>query len=931
MMADTPDFDSMTPEQIMEWMESLAKRQGATEGFTTAADMQVQEISAEDERLKDKKDYVPYGWKEEDWKAHLAKEEEQKKAKAAAQPAVPPPAPKPVVPVQPAAPPPPPPPAPVAAAPAPAADATPDFDKMSPDEIMKWMESLAKRQGATEGFTTAADMQVQDISADDERLKDKKDYVPYGWKEEDWKVHLAKEEEQKKAKAAAQAAAPIPPPAPKPVAPPPPPAPLPPPPVAAAPSSLDDFFSSLTANELPGLAEDEDDETVPTAASDNPMDWLAGLAGETDNSLQNFQPAELDDPLKALESLASGSDDLSDMNWLAALAGDTADSTDALANLSRLAAPEDPFEALSRLGSAATPPTTGPEPGADTIEWLESLARDQGADPAELTTNASLKVPPPSNFMPDGPGYDPYSFEAGGDFAAEAPLPVPAPDFSLFDADDEDLDMDNPEDWLDALAAGAGDTTPTKTMPPVQEAAVVDDVMARLNQAKEVSPEEIEGMFDALFKKAETFAHLDSQPAELVEPEIDEDDSSPISAEIPDWLQEQMVVAPPDVPGVGAQAAADIGAILEAPEPDNLPDWLQTPDDVAMPDFAVNNLIAEDEEMPADLLPDWLQTEDEETADMSNIFVDDEPTLPEQVKPVLELDTSDSLVLALKQEVENESELIAWYENQLQKATGVVAAPDVEELLEQAAPPEPVISVAGSALQAADLPLETELAAGEPENVPDWLLGEAAATVTITGDEGMPDWLLEATNEAEAVSVEPDMPDWLREQVGDTAEDDVDVPDWLQSAGTDVNMDEIPDWLLQTMTDEQNAVSADGVDFEPEPITMPAVVAPIQPPSRAISPAPIQPIAASINVQQTLQAARSKVSGKDIDGALLEYEAIVRANTSLDAVVSDLGKLVEDAAFKKNPAVYRVLGDSLMRRGNLQQALETYRRALNLL
>ncbi|MBE2267749.1 MAG: hypothetical protein IAE80_05920, partial [Anaerolinea sp.] len=43
-MDNMPDFDKMTPEEINTWLESLAKRQGATEGFTTAADMQVAEI-----------------------------------------------------------------------------------------------------------------------------------------------------------------------------------------------------------------------------------------------------------------------------------------------------------------------------------------------------------------------------------------------------------------------------------------------------------------------------------------------------------------------------------------------------------------------------------------------------------------------------------------------------------------------------------------------------------------------------------------------------------------------------------------------------------------------------------------------------------------------------------------------------------------------
>ena len=44
-MADNaPNFDAMTPEEIMAWMETLAKRQGAdTDTLTTKADLDIAE------------------------------------------------------------------------------------------------------------------------------------------------------------------------------------------------------------------------------------------------------------------------------------------------------------------------------------------------------------------------------------------------------------------------------------------------------------------------------------------------------------------------------------------------------------------------------------------------------------------------------------------------------------------------------------------------------------------------------------------------------------------------------------------------------------------------------------------------------------------------------------------------------------------------
>jgi hypothetical protein len=80
-----PDFDNMTQEQINEWMESLARRQGATEGFTTAASMAIPEIdpaSVDQSLLQDT--YVPFGWSREDWNAYLKKEEAEKQRRAAA-------------------------------------------------------------------------------------------------------------------------------------------------------------------------------------------------------------------------------------------------------------------------------------------------------------------------------------------------------------------------------------------------------------------------------------------------------------------------------------------------------------------------------------------------------------------------------------------------------------------------------------------------------------------------------------------------------------------------------------------------------------------------------------------------------------------------------------------------------------------------------
>ncbi len=77
--------------------------------------------------------------------------------------------------------------------------------------------------------------------------------------------------------------------------------------------------------------------------------------------------------------------------------------------------------------------------------------------------------------------------------------------------------------------------------------------------------------------------------------------------------------------------------------------------------------------------------------------------------------------------------------------------------------------------------------------------------------------------------------------------------------------------------------------------------------------------------------ARAKIAAGKLEEALGDYETLLRANIGLDLVVSDMQWLIKQAQHQDNPAVHCVLGDALMRQGQLQQALDVYRHALKLL
>ncbi len=106
---------------------------------------------------------------------------------------------------------------------------------------------------------------------------------------------------------------------------------------------------------------------------------------------------------------------------------------------------------------------------------------------------------------------------------------------------------------------------------------------------------------------------------------------------------------------------------------------------------------------------------------------------------------------------------------------------------------------------------------------------------------------------------------------------------------------------------------------------------PAAPPSPSLEPvaAPSKPpppgLAAAIN------SARGKVEANDLRAALADYETLLRTNAGLEWVVRDMRGLIARPQYQRHPSVHRVLGDALMRQGQLDAALAVYRQALSLL
>ena len=897
---NTPDFDSMSPEELMAWMETLAERQGAVEGFTTDERVDIAEVDP-DSVDDTGPGYIPYGMTEDEWAEKQAQEEAEKAARLAAKQDAP--APAPAEPVAETAPEP----EPVveaAAASAPAGDDdAPDFDSMSPEEMMAWMETLAERQGAVEGFTT--DERVDIAEVDPDSVDDTgPGYIPYGMTEDEWAEKQAQEEAEKAARLAARQDTPAPAPA-EPVA---EAAPEPEPtpdlePIAELPDfdQIAEEQAPQDVFELPelDLGVDLDASTQLADAADAGMDWLESLSAEQGGDAQldlsglggDLDISALDaEPAIEMAADADEEDAVDPVAWLDNLAQDDSGAFDL---------PTDDVVSDDAAPVAATGPSADDD--VDPIQWLESLAERQGADPEEFITPAGLDIPE-ATADADAQTYTDYAVEQE-DVPAEAA--EAAPDLSFVDAlDAPSADADDPAAWLDQLASSQKGEAPRfelveedevpqesdesiAVMPEAEATGEADDIMSRLNSAQDVTAEEMKGWMDNLLEKG---AQRTDVPDYVETDDIDEDQE--LEASIPEWLIEQ-VGPPPDLDGDAEEEAA---VESDEPPPEEL---LAALDDVA--------------EVSEETLPDWLQEDAETSAesDLENLFVEaDAPATPPAAASVgdsAEIDTSDPWVEA--------------FELERQEGAGGVEAPAPAPTA--AAPPVP-----DDVLEVATFEPDASLAAGEPEALPDWLEApvEVDAGEMMTAD--MPAFTEDITVADSEQTTE--IPAWLQEHVEDGQTVEVpateDMPTWLQDADFDPT-DTIPEWLIETVaTDEAPAFTPPPPAPTKQPTTTPAVPAT---PASPVSPAPAPVL--DIDVDATLQSARSQIEGGDLEAGLRDYELVIQANAQLDDVALEVERLSKDPNHKNSAAVHRVLGDALMRQGKLQDALNTYRRALNLL
>jgi hypothetical protein len=261
--------------------------------------------------------------------------------------------------------------------------------------------------------------------------------------------------------------------------------------------------------------------------------------------------------------------------------------------------------------------------------------------------------------------------------------------------------------------------------------------------------------------------------------------------------------------------------------------------------------------------------------------------------------------------------------------------------------------------QTSEIPGETGAAQTEEMDMPNWLKGMDQNVPAIDGQEDfstMPDWLKPMESklgESTPINSEketklPEMPNLggLQEEkprFDDGAMGERDLSDWLQSLDdvppgipATTAIDTMPRWMKGEMEAPPKAEPTAPSDWRPieEPnAPVPEIKTTAGAPQADQTPQsqPVQernPME-SAGANHGLSQAQGSLNNGDLSGALDQYNHFIKTGTYLDETIHDLRQAVY--RYPIEVSLWQALGDAYMRANRLQEALDAFNKAEELL
>jgi len=530
----------------------------------------------------------------------------------------------------------------------------------------------------------------------------------------------------------------------------------------------------------------------------------------------------------------------------------------------------------------------------DAIAWLESLAAKHGAKPEELVTDPDAR-------KDTAPDWVQKSAETTG---ATQPQSISAE--SETEAVEEPLE--STLDWVEP----ASEDVET----PVSE---LEDTQPHKPVARAETDETglwLQGLDDEE-------GGIASEPEATLESEVPTTDEE----DVPDWLRELEAERP--------KMEADVPSEEEAQD---VPDWLLGVDSeastVESTTISMEEVVEEEEilasEQAEQEIPDWLvETEVDQTAEEQLPSTSTSAETGYENASKIDINSASLEVLANLPGIGDQlaRDIIAHREaygafssiDDLSNVGGIGQSTidDLRGLVEFHSD-EPDITDWLRSVEEEDTSAEvaeTPAKETDSDDLPDWLAGldeESAQPETSTSqDEDLPEWL-RGVDEQEPAHAEPTTPsDW--QPVGEEAVTDEAAPE-------------------ETIEPEPVKEEPQGEAAPPEPVSEPE---PTEPPERERYVEPVTRSRSgmtgmlSSSQDPVLTEAQLELTQGNVHAALQSYGKLIKKGKMLDEIIFDLREALY--RYPVDVSLMQALGDAYMRANRLQDALDAYTKAEELL
>ena len=685
---------------------------------------------------------------------------------------------------------------------------------------------------------------------------------------------------------------------------------------------------------------------TPPASTEQP-DWLKGFGAESEPAASAAPSEELD----WLSQLAEQSDSMSAEAPTTIETG-VLNQPESQPEPAPSATSSDDFDFLNELTEEPLQPAS-PEPTSSAIDtsqlgtseqerddsfaWLESLAAKQGASEGLLTKPEERLEQEPewikqAKNLSEQPAQPPV----------QTPPPVLEPSANLEELGKSEKEQDDSFAWLENLAARQGASEGLLTKPEER----LEQEPEWIKQAKDLSATTLqtsEPAEEVITPEPSTHAQLSSaddtaawlksldEPVTTPEPAsahdetamwlkcLDELEATPPksvqpvqSDELPAWMQNiEEEKASEQEPVI---SASEIAAQTPEKEAEEESGW--TPPAAGL--FEQSFVSAEESpKAETESIPNWLGSLDqEETPAATQATAEEESAWKSPVEEPVE----QSFVAAQETSKAETEGIPDWLgsldQEETQTPTQAVAEeesawmPPIEEPVEQ-----PVVSA-------------QETSKAEAESIPEWLSSldqeEEKVSPLTAADQGLPAWLRDETGEvvAEPLKIEPTRADeWQPVEEKEAAPPELEPAPVLDSQPVEIEPEET--------AAPPPSVEIPELQPEPEPV-QPVEIKPATPPEPYKEPVTRKSAGVlALPGDALLKQARNDLSGSNIPGALETYARLIKKGRFLEDVIHDL----RDALYRYpvDVSIWQSLGDAYMRSNRLQDALDAYTKAEELL